>query len=208
MDRFVITIGRLCGSGGTFIGQELCRRLGIELYDRNLLSLAAEDSGISEELFANADEKLKSSLIYKVSRSVYKGELIPPESDNFVSNRNLFNYQAKVLKELANRESFVVIGRCADFVLRDHPGLLRVFVTADREFCIRTEEHRLSLSRHDAETRVAKQNKYRAEYYRYYTGQTWDDPRNYDLCLNTGTLSYADCAELIIRRLALPHTHK
>ena len=208
MENIVITIARQYGSGGKTVGKMLAEELGIPFYSSNLLKMASEESGISEQIFMQMDEKLKSSLIYKVSRSVYKGELIPPESDNFVSNRNLFNYQAKVLKELANRESFVVIGRCADFVLRDHPGLLRVFVTADREFCIRTEEHRLSLSRHDAETRVAKQNKYRAEYYRYYTGQTWDDPRNYDLCLNTGTLSYADCAELIIRRLEMQQTQK
>ncbi len=201
MENFVITIGRLCGSGGTFVGQALQKKLGIELYDKNLLRLAAEDSGISEELFANADEKLKSSLLFKISRQVYKGELIPPESDNFVSNRNLFNYQAKVLKELAERESFVVIGRCADFVLRDRPGLVRVFVCAEHEDCVACEEKRLSITRKAAEQRIAKMNKYRSEYYRYYTGQVWNDPLHYDLCLNTSTMTYEQAADLIVERL-------
>ncbi len=201
MERFVITIGRLCGSGGTSVGQILQKKLGIRLYDKNLLRLAAEDSGISEELFANADEKLKNSLLFKISRQVYKGELIPPESDDFVSNRNLFNYQAKVLKELAGRESFVVIGRCADFVLRDCPGLVRVFVCAGTEDCVANEVKRLSISRKAAEQRVATMNKHRSEYYRYYTGQTWNDPLHYDLCLNTSAMTCEQAADLIIERL-------
>ena len=93
----------------------LAKEYQIGLYDRQLMSLASEDSGISEALFASADESVKNTLLYRVSRKVYNGELIPPESGNFTSDNNLFNYQAKILKEMARTDSYVVIGRAADF---------------------------------------------------------------------------------------------
>ena len=113
MERFVIAITRTCGSGATSISEILADDYGIDMYDRKLLSLASEESGISEALFASVDEHVRNSLLYRVSKKVYTGELIPPESGNFTSDENLFNYQAKVLKELANRESYICIGRPA-----------------------------------------------------------------------------------------------
>ena len=95
----------------------LAKELGINCYDREILRLASDDSGINEALFAQADEKLKSTRLFKIAKNVYRGEIIAPDSDDFVSNDNLFNYQAKVLKELAEKESFVVVGRCADYML-------------------------------------------------------------------------------------------
>ena len=121
MKKFVIAITRRCGSGGTTIGSKLAEDYGIAMYDRELIHIASEDSGISEELFANADERIKNSLLYRVSKKVYQGELIPPESGDFTSNQNLFNYQAKVLRQLAEQESYVVIGRAADYVLKENP---------------------------------------------------------------------------------------
>ncbi len=79
---------------------------------------------------------MKNSILYRVSKKVYKGELIPPESDNFVSDENLFNYQAKVLRELSERESFIVIGRGADYILKDKPNVFKIFLYASEEFCI------------------------------------------------------------------------
>ncbi len=201
MKKFIVTIGRECGSGGSTIGKLISQKLEINYYDRNLLKLASEDSGINEELFYNADEKLKGSLLYKVSKRVYRGELIPPESDDFTSNKNLFNYQAKVLKELAMRESYVVIGRCADFILKDYPNIIRVFVCASKESCIAHEAQRNSISYKEASERVARFNKYRGEYYQFYTGNTWKQMGNYDLCINTDSLSYEDAAEMIITYL-------
>jgi len=96
MDHFVIAITRTCGSGATSIGRILAKNLGVELYDRNILRLASDDSGISEELFARADEDQKQSLLFRASQKVYTGGLIPPEKEDFTSNNNLFNYQAKV----------------------------------------------------------------------------------------------------------------
>ena len=105
MDKFVIAITRTCGSGATSIGKILAKNLGVEIYDRNILRLASDDSGISEELFARADEDQKQSLLFRASQKVYTGGLIPPEKEDFTSNNNLFNYQAKVLRELADESN-------------------------------------------------------------------------------------------------------
>lgn len=131
-DKIVITIGRQYGSGGRTIGQMLSEKLGIHYYDKELLKLASEDSGINEALFVGADEKLKSTRLFKIAHSVYHGELIPPESDDFVSTQNLFNYQAKIIKKLADEESCIIIGRCADFILKDYDNVLSVFIQIGR----------------------------------------------------------------------------
>ena len=141
MERFVIAITRRAGSGGTTIGEMLADEFSINLYDKKLLRIASEDSGINEAIFQNADERVKNSILYRVSKKVYKGELIPPESDNFVSDENLFNYQAKILRELSERESFIVIGRGADYILKDKPNVFKIFLYASEEFCI---EHEMS----------------------------------------------------------------
>lgn len=197
MDKFVIAVTRTCGSGATSISRLLAQRYGIHMYDRNLLRLASEDSGINEALFAKADENVKKSLLYKVSRKIYKGELIPPESDDFTSNDNLFNYQAKILKELANEESYICIGRAADYILKDHKNVIRIFIYAPFEKCVEKEITRLGLSEKEAIKHVRDTDKYRSDYYKYHTGRVWKDPYNYDLCLNTGELTYEQCASLI-----------
>ncbi len=197
MKHFVIALTRTCGSGATIIGQMLADDLSIDMYDRKLLRLASEDSGINEALFAKADELTKNTLLYRVSRRVYNGELIPPESSDFTSNDNLFNYQAKVLKELAERESYICIGRACDFVLRDNPNAVSVFIYASKEKCIETEMNRLGMTRKDAEKHIAQTDRYRREYYRYHTGREWENPYNYDLCLNTSELTYEQCVEMI-----------
>lgn len=197
-EHYVISISRLSGSGGSEIGRMVASRLGIDYYDRKLLTMASDDSGINEELFAAADEKLKSSLFYKVSRSVYKGELIPPESSDFTSNRNLFNYQAKVLRELAKQEDYVVIGRCADFVLKDMPNLIKVFITSPEKECAERTAAMNGCGLKEAQARNAKINRQRGDYYRYFTGQTWSHVGNYDLCLNSSSLPYEEITDMII----------
>ena len=119
---FAVAITRTCGSGGgSYIGKKLAKDFDIDLYDRKLLRLAAEDSGINEKIFAAADENTRKTLLYRVSQHVYDGSFIPPESGNFISDQNLFNYQAKVLQELLNEESYICVGRAADFVLKISP---------------------------------------------------------------------------------------
>lgn len=197
MDKFVIAITRTCGSGATSIGKILAKNLGVEIYDRNILRLASDDSGISEELFARADEDQKQSLLFRASQKVYTGGLIPPEKEDFTSNNNLFNYQAKVLRELADESNYVVIGRAADYVLRDKPGLVRVYIYASREKCIEKEMNRQKIDWKTADKFITKTDKYRRDYYRYFTGQEWENMQNYDLCINTTQMTYEQAAKAI-----------
>ena len=197
MERFVIALTRTCGSGGTTISKMLADDYGIDMYDRKLLRLASEDSGINEALFANADELTRNSLLYRVSKKLYHGELIPPESNNFTSDQNLFNYQAKVLKELADRESYICVGRACDYILKDYPNVLKVFVYAPTQICIENEMKRQGIERKAAEKYVNSNNKFRREYYKYHTGRIWEDPYNYDLCLNTGDLTHEQAVAVI-----------
>jgi len=197
MDKFVIAITRTCGSGGTTIGKMLSSDLGINMYDKELLRLASDDSGINEALFANADEDVKNSLLYKVSKHVYNGELIPPESGDFISDDNLFNYQAKILRELSERESYVVIGRCADYILRDNPNVFKIFIHASNEYCIKHEMDILGTSEKEAIKNIKKLDKYRSDYYYYHTGKKWEDIKNYDLSLDTSKLGFEKCVKYI-----------
>ena len=197
MDKFVIAITRTCGSGATSIGKILAKNLGVEIYDRNILRLASDDSGISEELFARADEDQKQSLLFRASQKVYTGGLIPPEKEDFTSNNNLFNYQAKVIKELAEQESCVIIGRCADYVLRDDPDVIKLYFCAPKRDCVARVMNQNGLSEKEAEKRIEKIDKYRAEYYRYYTGRDWNDARNYNFCLDTTSMSYEKLVEVV-----------
>ena len=145
---FAVAITRTCGSGGgSYIGKKLAQDFDIDLYDRKLLRLAAEDSGINEKIFAAADENTKKTLLYRVSRHIYDGSVIPPESGNFISDQNLFNYQAKVLRELLNEESYICVGRAADFVLKNKPNVLTVYIDAPYEDRIEREMKRQGIGR-------------------------------------------------------------
>ncbi len=197
MDNIVVTIARQYGSGGKTIGQMLAKEMGIKAYSREILKLASEDSGINERLFNQADEKLKSTSLFGIMRREYKGELIPPESEDFLSNQNLFNYQAKVIKDLAEEESCVVIGRCADYVLKDYPNVVSVFVHASPEYCLKQAIERGAHIGKDVDKFIQKTDKYRGEYYKYYTGREWNDARNYDLCLNSEKLGFQGCVDAI-----------
>ena len=197
MKNAVITIARQYGSGGKTIAAMLAKDLGINCYGREILKMASEESGINERLFGMSDEKLKHSVLMKLLKRPYEGDLIPPESSGFVSDDNLFNYQAKVIKELAESESCVIVGRCADYVLRDFPNVISVFIHADREFCLEQAMERNSMSLKEMQRFIEKTDKYRGDFYKYYTGHEWSDARNYDLCLNSGKLGCKKCVEEI-----------
>lgn len=197
MKRFVIAITRTCGSRATTISKMLADELHIDLYDKELLRLASTDSGINYELFEQADDHTKKSLLYRVSKKIYHGELIPKESSDFVSDTNLFNFQAKVLKELAEQESYICIGRAADYVLRDNPNVIKVFIHAPLANCISKEMERLGISAKDAKKHILSTDKYRRDYYKYHTGKEWENPYNYDICLNTGVLTNEQCVEYL-----------
>ena len=198
MDNVVITIARQYGSGGKTIGEMLADRLGVHFYNKELMKLASEDSGISEALFVNADEKVKNTRLFKIAQNVYSGELIPPESDDFTSTDNLFNYQAKIIRKLAEEESCVIVGRCADFVLKDYDNVLSVFVHAPHDFCMEQAAKKHSMNAKELDRFIQKTDKHRAEYYKYHTGREWTDARNYDLCLDSSKLGFERCVDEIM----------
>lgn len=199
MDKFVITIARTYGSGGKSIGRMLARELNVPYYDRELLRMASEESGINEALFAGADENAKRSFFSRLTRgAAYKGEIIPPDSDDFVSNENLFNFQAKVIRDLAEKQSCIIIGRCADFILRDVPYVLRLYVHAPFEVCM--ENARMvhpALGVDEVKKLILKINKERDAYYAHYTGHSWKDAENYDLCINSSQMSWEKSVALV-----------
>lgn len=196
MDKFIITIARGYGSGGRTIGQMLSKKLGVEYYDKDIIKLASEDSGINEELFGRSDEKTKGGI---GKHSVYSGGLISPDNKRFTSEKNLFNYTVKTIKELAEKESCIIIGRCADFVLSDRKDVVRVFIWADEENCVKNAaEVKGIVDRKEALKIIASTDKQRAEYYKAHTGHDWNDARNYDLCLNSGDLGFEKCVDIII----------
>lgn len=199
MSKYVITIARGYGSGGRTIGKMLSEELGIHYYDRELLRLASDESGINEELFGKADEKIKDSFLYKIMKKSYSGEIITPDSDDFISNDNLFQYQAKVIRQLATEEekSCIIVGRCADYILKDYKNVIRIFVHAPLEHCIDTLENLSHGSRKDIQKKIERIDKHRAAYYEYYTKGKWDNAANYDLCINTSELTFEEAVALI-----------
>lgn len=197
MDNIVVTIARQYGSGGKTIGEMYAKEMGIPCYGRNLLQMAADESGISEQLFMQLDEKLRNSPLLRMTTDVYDGKVISPGHKDFVSAKNLFNYQAEIIKRLAKTENCVIIGRAADFVLKDDPNVVSVFVHASPKFNLARAMERNSMTTAEMEKFIASTDKYRAEYYKHYTGREWSDARNYDLCLNSGKLGFEKCVEEI-----------
>lgn len=197
MDNIVVTIARQYGSGGKTIGEMYAKEMGIPCYGRNLLQMAADESGISEQLFMQLDEKLRNSPLLRMTTDVYDGKVIPPGQKDFVSAKNLFNYQAEIIKRVAKTENCVIVGRAADFVLKDDPNVVSVFVHASPEFNLARAMERNSMTTAEMEKFIASTDKYRAEYYKHYTGREWSDARNYDLCLNSGKLGFEKCVEEI-----------
>lgn len=197
MSEFVITIARGFGSGGKTIGRLLAERLDIDYYDNDLIRLASEESGINLELFGKADERVKTNLFKRYNRS-YGSKLIPPDSDEFVSNDNLFNYQAKIIRELADKQNCIIIGRCGDYILKDNPRAIRLFVYADRKTCIKNVIDMYGVTPKEAHERIVSLDRARSAYYKYYTGKNWEDVNNYDLCINTSKISFDKAVDIIV----------
>ena len=197
MDKFVITIARQYGSGGRTIGQMLAKELGVEYYDKDLIIKASEESGINIDLFAKADEKSKS-IFTKLKKKNYGGDVLSPDSSDFTSEENLFNYQAKIIRDLAEKESCIIIGRAADYILKDRDDVLSVFVPAPQDFLMEQAAKKHSMSGRELEKYIAKIDRARADYYKAHTGREWTDARNYHLCLDSSRLGFDRCVEEII----------
>lgn len=195
MERFVITISRGGGCGGRILSVRLAKELGIPCYDKDILRMASEISGIDEGLFEKNDEKV--SLPFWKRRGKGDGELLAPNDGGFLSPENIFRYQAYTLRELAKLHSFVVLGRAGNYILNDFPNHVKVALRAPLDYCIEQVMQQRQLDRLAAEQWILKTDKERREHYSYYAGQDWDDPRNFDLVLNPANLDLETCINLI-----------
>lgn len=199
MGNEIYTIGREFGSYGRQVGEALAKRLGINFYDKELLQRAAKDSGFCEEIFENHDEKPTNSFLYSLVMDTYSsgGYSTAPFLD-MPLNHKVFLAQFDSIKKIAESESCVIVGRCADYALENNPDCISIFVRADLEDKIKRISKRLDVSENKAKDLIYKKDKQRASYYNYYTSKKWGDARSYDLCINTSQISIDDAAELII----------
>ena len=204
MSKFVITVARETGSGGHNITKKLSEVLGVPYYNRDLLRKASEVSGIHEGLFGAADERIGFKEMISAAEKVYTGEVLPPDSDDYLSTRNLFSFQAKIIKELAEQENCIILGRCGNYLLQDRRDVLRVFIHAPLEARRdRVADFSLAWSEKEVLRHIRTEDKRRAAYYRYYTGEEWRDASGYDLCLDSEVLGEDGCVERILKVLPL-----
>lgn len=204
MSKFVITVARETGSGGHNITKKLSEVLGVPYYNRDLLRKASEVSGIHEGLFGAADERIGFKEMISAAEKVYTGEVLPPDSDDYLSTRNLFSFQAKIIKELAEQENCIILGRCGNYLLQDRRDVLRVFIHAPLEARRdRVADFSLAWREKEVLRHIRTEDKRRAAYYRYYTGEEWRDAAGYDLCLDSEVLGEDGCVERILKVLPL-----
>ena len=198
MENYIITIARGFGSGGKQVGLALSRKLGIPCYESQILSMASEYSGINKNKFAQADEKLRGSWLQKLKSAPNIDHIITPTDRKFVSDDNLYRIQSQVIKGLALKESCVIIGKCANWVLRDAKNVISIYIEAPRSACLVRIMNKMGVSEAEAHTLISKTDKYRADYFRYYTnGRIWTDPVLYDLTLNSDRVGIDQCVDLI-----------
>ncbi len=202
-NKHIITISRQYGSGGHDIGKALAEKLGISFYDKELISIAAKESGVSPEVFNNVDEKATNSLLYSLSTGLYSyGNSFSSMGDLPVNDR-LYILQHKIIRELAEKESFVVVGRCADYVLKDNPDVIDVYIYADIDSRVKRALERNEIDPARAKQAVQKADKRRANYYSFYSGKKWGLVDNYDLCINSTNLSIDQAVEIIVEYLRI-----
>lgn len=199
----IITIGRQYGSAGREIGQLVAKELGVKCYDKELLKKAAKESGLCEELFENHDEKPTNSFLYSLVMDTYS---LGYSSSTFVDmplNHKVFLAQFDAIKKIADQESCVIVGRCADYALSDYKNCLSVFIHADMEDRIRRIARKYDLTDAKAKDQIVKTDKGRASYYNYYSSKRWGDASSYHLTLNSGLVGVEGAANTILNYLEL-----
>lgn len=199
--NLVITIGRQCGSGGKKIGQKLAEVIGVKCYDKELLSVAAKDSGLCEELFETHDEKPTSSFLYSLVMDTYSLGYTTSAYMDMPINHKIFLAQFNTIKKLAEEESCVIVGRCADYALADYPNTVSVFITANDEDRIKSLMETYKVDESKAKDIMVKTDKKRSSYYNYYSSKKWSDAKSYDLCINS-SVTGRDGAIEVIREFA------
>lgn len=194
----VITIARQFGSGGHEVGERLARELNIPFYDKALIAMAAKQSGLSEEVFENADEKATSSLLYSMVMGSYGFGGRIPGLNEMPINDKLFIIQSDIIKKAAAQGPCVIIGRCADYILREFPHCLNVFIHADKAARVERIVSKNLCEAKKAPDFITKKDKQRANYYNFYSNNRWDDLSNYDLTLDTSKFTVEQAVELVL----------
>lgn len=196
--HLIVTIARRYGSGGREIGEKVAALLGIKCYDRELITMAAARGNLSEDALARADEVAAGSLLYTLAMgSTSYGMHAAPHGYRMPINDKLFYLQSDIIRELAEQEDCVFVGRCADYVLREEPCVLRVFVYGDEEKRIARIMSQHDLPRNKAIDLMNKTDHRRASYYNFYTGQKWGKHENYSLAIDAYTLGMDGTAKMI-----------
>ena len=197
MKQFVITIGRQLGSGGKEIAEMLAKRMDIKVYDKTLLEEAARESGIDTTVFENADEQESESYfsglfsIHGAITEYFKG-------DSIMDKDRLFELQSETIQSLAGRENCIIVGRCAEYVLRDHPARLSIFITADKEDRINRIMKSEGMDHGRAAEHLEKSDKRRRSYHDYYATSHWGAAESYDLCINSSRMGLEQTTEFIL----------
>lgn len=200
-NNILITIGRQIGAGGLDVASKVAEKLGIELYDKNLLNLTAQGSGLSADVLEKKDEKpVPANRFAKFLglRGSNYTDLQIYSSGSVLSEDELFKIQSTVIGQLADEASGVFVGRCADYILRGRDGLLTFFLTADMPDRIARIASKRGIAEDEAEKFIQTEERRRREYYGYYTFKEWGDSSSYDICLNTSRIGIDATADLII----------
>lgn len=191
--NIIITIGRQFGCGGKNIAEVLGKKLGIPVFDNELIIKAAQESGFSAEFFERSDEKRRFFSLTSIFAGSYSSD-----SENFMSDKGLFKIQCETIRSIAEQGSAIIVGRCSDYVLRERGNTLSIFLTSPIEERIRRVAERMGISLEKAEETVEKQDSGREEYYNYYTFGNWGVASNYDLCIDSSKAGIEGTADIII----------
>ena len=202
-DNLISTIGRECGSGGRHIGQALAEKLGVKCYDKELLNLAAKESGLCKELFETHDEKPTSSFLYSLVMDTYSMGYSGSTYNDMPINHKIFLAQFDAIKKIADEGSCILVGRCADYALEGYPNLLSVFIHADLDARIKRIAKKYDLTDAKAKDMIMKTDKKRASYYNYYSNKKWGSAESYHMSLDSSVLGIDGTAEAIEKLVEL-----
>ena len=203
MSNVIYTIGREFGSGGKAIGEALANRLNIKCYDKELLKMAARESGFCQEIFESHDEKPTNSFLYSLVMDTYSFGYSSAGFTDMPMNHKVFLAQFDAIKKLASEGPCVMVGRCADYALEDNPELLSVFIHADMDARIRRIARDFDLTDAKAKDMIRKTDKQRSSYYNYYTNKRWGDANSYQFCLDSSKLGIEGTAEAILKLIEI-----
>ena len=202
-DHLIISLNRTYGSGGRELGAILAKRLGVKMYGSELTMLAAEKSGIKKEYFDRVDEKPTDSFLYTLaSNALSFGNSVNPY-DNTLSSEKLFNMTADIIRDIADREDCIIIGRCGGYILRDKPRCVKIYLTAPMDFRVNRVQMYESCDKKRAEKSIKTTDKRRESYFGYFSGREWTASSTYDLTFDTSKLSLEDIATLIEQYIKL-----